>query len=161
MPNACTRQVVRSLRLDHAHLLQKTKSTETEGKEQPRSPRAVAGTKPAKERFTNEPDTMPFRLVTNGLWPVVSQAVTTSMLGSRGGNSPGASTLDVEFDNGNGGLLSNFSRRNEESIHGAAAFASEVAELFDAVSVALNTADPLQYDQVGCDAFPYFVLRRL
>lgn len=31
----------------------------------------------------------------------------------------------------------------------AASVASEIAELFDSVSVALNTADPLQYDEVG------------
>lgn len=30
----------------------------------------------------------------------------------------------------------------------AASVASEIAELFDSVSVALNTADPLQYEEV-------------
>lgn len=154
--------MVRSLRLDHAHLLQKTKLTETEVKEKLRSPQAVAGwTMPGKERLPDELDGMPFRLVTNGLWPVVSQTITTPLFGSRGSGSPGTSTLDVEFDDSNRGPVLSVHRRNEEGANGAAAFAAEVAELFDAVSVALNTVDPLQYDQVGCDAFLYFVLRRL
>lgn len=40
---------------------------------------------------------------------------------------------------------------NPEADASAASVASEIAELFDSVSVALNTADPLQYEEVsGC-----------
>lgn len=140
--------MVRSLRFDHAHLLQQTNSTETEVKEKLRSPRAVAGTKPGKKRLPDEIDAVPFRLVTNGLWPVVSQEVTTPVLGSRDGNSPNTSTLDYS----NRGPMLSVHCHNKDAVNDAATFTAEIAELFNAVSVALNTVDPLQYDQVGCDA---------
>ena len=144
--------MVRSLRSHHAQLLQLPRSTEIAEEEQVQPRGSAACTKPAEGAVPEESNYMPLRLVTNGLWPVASQAVVTPVPRSHS-EGPGMSTRGVEVNGGRTGHESGFGFLYEGGADDAGALAAEIAELFDAVSVALNTADPLQYDQVRNGAF--------
>lgn len=94
-------------------------------------------------------DVVKIRLVTNGLWPVVEQpdGQPLGALGSDRGRLEGAS------GRGPDGVVRDSSwRKGEREDIGesgnAASLATEIAELFDSVSVALNSADTAQYDEV-------------
>lgn len=100
----------------------------------------------------------PLRLVTNGLWPVLAATTTggandhiissvrrrpletvagrdDDLAAAQGSSSTSMKTAGGERPAGSNG--------------DAAVLANELAQLFDSVSVALNTADPAQYEQAS------------
>lgn len=118
--------------------------------------------------------TMPIRLITNGFWPaaVLAERTTTGSLpsvandGSGGGTTQtlGRSMGRVEGEGRRGGGIGKDEAadcfclaegRGDTSaalavgVDSAAFMAREISEIFDSVSVALNTADSAQYEEVG------------
>lgn len=153
-------QVVRSLRSRHANLLrlqQRAPPRLEAGSDQSRHGPVAGATEPA---VAGHITMMPVRLVTNGLWPVVAKPLTgPAPVGSDRSHKPetGGAFDRIPQD----GSSSDIRGEHETAASGGsgggesggaaatgAAFAAEVAELFDSVSVALNTADASQYEEV-------------
>lgn len=151
-------QVVLSLRSRHAELLQlRPPASSLEGAESTRGSvrgNAADGTKLREEPVLPGLGTMPIRLVTNGLWPAVAVSHDAAIARpSAGVTIDGlATTIGSETRAGERGGQHDPAARGEgaggAAWVGASVLATEVGEIFDAISVALNTADPAQYDQV-------------
>lgn len=123
------RQIVETLRSRHGNLLRTTPAG---------SGGRGASTTPSSSGVSRGSpgggDAVPIRLVTNGLWlvapPVPFPARTAPSIGEGGAgpdDDPDATCVQKPA---------------------AAVLAAEIAELFDHVSIALNTAEPQQYNQV-------------
>lgn len=88
---------------------------------------------------------MPIRLVTNGLWPVSTP--TTGPMVRFPNVHPAIANVELRAED-RGESYSGALGKTKKFTVGAAVLATQIAELFDSVSVALNTADPVQYDEV-------------
>lgn len=134
-------QVVMSLRSRHANLLQprSAKNSNNVGGSSAGATPAGGGvsTRPSQEDINSS---MPIRLITNGLWPVV--AVEEQVGGGGGGGAASGTSGGVADGSG-------CAERRGLASPSAASVARQIAEVFDSVSVALNTADPAQYQEVS------------
>lgn len=163
--------MVKSLRSRHAELLEAlpdnggSSSTDT-GKRQTKTTTGQ-NEAPGPAAGSLKKTIKPLRLATNGLWPAALAATTTAgtndhpldSIGRRRGQQETIAAERADFaaaaqdSSSSTGMQLTFAgeERTKRGNDGpAAALAKEVAELFDSVSVALNTADPAQYEQVSC-----------
>lgn len=162
-----------SLRSRHANLLRPrpAENSKVDGSSADATPTGgAATTRPSQD------DVMPIRLVTNGLWPVVAvdeqvvgppspEADTSGDTGEAksnvdrqgrrrmgGGGGAGGGDFKVRAASGTSGGIADRSgsaERGAVASPSAASVARQIAEVFDSVSVALNTADPAQYQEVS------------
>ncbi|CAN0045363.1 unnamed protein product [Ectocarpus sp. 4 AP-2014] len=161
-----------SLRSRHANLLRRrsAENSKVDGTSADATPTGgAAATCPSQD------DVMPIRLVTNGLWPVVavdeqvvgppsSEADTSGDIGEAksnvgwqgrrrmgGGRGAGGGDFKVRVASDTSGDIADRSGSAEPgtlACPSAASVARQIAEVFDSVSVALNTADPAQYQEL-------------
>ncbi|CAB1116797.1 unnamed protein product [Ectocarpus sp. CCAP 1310/34] len=166
------RDVVMSLRSRHANLLRprSAENSKVDGSGADATPTGgAATTRPSQDVV------MPIRLVTNGLWPVVAvdeqvvgppspEADTSGYTGEAksnvdrqgrrrvgGGGGAGGGGFKVRAASGTSGGIADRSgsaERGAVASPSAASVAKQIAEVFDSVSVALNTADPAQYQEL-------------
>ncbi|CBN79125.1 conserved unknown protein [Ectocarpus siliculosus] len=166
------RDVVMSLRSRHANLLRprSAENSKVDGSSADATPTGgAAATRPSQD------DAMPIRLVTNGLWPVVAvdeqvvgppspEADTSRDIGEAksnvdrqgrrrmgGSGGVGGGDFKVRAASGTSGGIADRSgsaERGAVASPSAASVARQIAEVFDSVSVALNTADPEQYQEL-------------
>lgn len=133
-------QVVRSLKSKHPDLLRSLPSPRTVGANERTEPPSLPGLA-----------MMPVRLVTNGLWPATDSATYLSGA-AHNSKRPWGTIKSSEQKADKSRKGSSAARKGEGETPGkvsASTLATEIAELFDSVSVALNTSDSEQYDQVS------------